>query len=38
MFLDDFFQPVINNVEVITLITSPTAYFCECVRARMCVL
>lgn len=45
MFLEDFVQPVINNVEVIILITSPTAFFfssssffCECVCVYMCVV
>lgn len=39
LFLDDFFPQtfVINNVEVIILITCPTAYFVSvCVRVHVC--
>lgn len=37
LILDDFSNLVINNVEVIILITSPTAYFVSvCVRVHVC--
>lgn len=32
------FQPVIDDVEVIIFITSPTAYFCECACAYVCIV
>lgn len=38
MFDDDTFQLIINNAEVIILITCPTAYFVRCVCAYVCVV